>query len=497
MTTDGESPNLQSFAAFYQSLSSAKHEHYQTLLDTKVSGPDAFDLQRQHLMNLYKDVHVPHSFVDSSGQIFDCIPIESQPALRKSGGRVETPPTLPTGQRQSARPAARAPVLSADRKDRYGNTMACPPGTVAIRRITLQEMSRFETLEHFLRKSPRRNSRRRSQLLAGPDAPAATDPPHEYAHAFNTVDNIGGHGFLNIWSPSVTGAQIFSLSQQWYVATGPSGTQTAEVGWQVYPQKYGHSKPVLFTYWTADGYQNTGSYSNDAGDFVQYSSTCPVGIALEDISTSGGQQAEVEISFVLSGGNWWLFVNGDDDAHAVGYYPTALYQSGPMATGAAEIDFGGETVGSNSYPAMGSGSFAAQGYKTAAYQRNVTYFPPGGGVQNATLQASQDWPSSYTISIEQSAAWGTFFFFGGPGDGSQVATRAELPPSGASAPDSTQLLGAVLNSVKLALAEKVSERPLLFPNGVLEIDVCVQNEAAPRTSSLTLKVIGAKKSDVS
>ena len=48
-----------------------------------------------------------------------------------------------------------------------------------------------------------------------------------------------------------------------------------------------------------------------------------------------------------------------------------------MASGAAEIDFGGETLdmpnyGENAWPQMGSGDWAKYGFKEAAYQRNIS-----------------------------------------------------------------------------------------------------------------------------
>ena len=386
---------------------------------------NAFEEKRQHLLNLYSGVTVQHSFVDDSGQVFDCVPVAQQPALKKSAGPLATPPALPGKAKALSAPVGGV-VLDGTRTDRFGNKMVCPPGTVPIRRVTLDEMNRFEDLHHFLRKGPRSDQRSASQLLRPLIAPSV-EPPHEYAHAYQPAANVGGHSILNVWAPNVTGNQIFSLSQQWYVASGGNGLQTAEVGWQVFPQKYGHSQPVLFTYWTADGYTSTGSYSNDAGDFVQYSANCPVGTALTQTSVSGGTQAEIELSFVLSDGNWWLFVNGTDSAHAVGYYPTSLYQNGPMTTGATEIDFGGETVGTGSYPPMGSGAFASGGSGKAAYQRNIEYFPPGGGVQAASLTPSQDWRDSYTIDLETSADWGEYFFFGGPGSSAQPSAAAPLP----------------------------------------------------------------------
>jgi hypothetical protein len=430
MSSD-EIAGIERFADFYNRLGSATHNEYSTKRHAKVESEESFNAQRQHLLGLYKDVEVQHSFVDGTGQIFDCIPINQQPALKKSGRPLATPPTLPV---RHAPASPRAPTLAPlhpDRRDRYGNAMGCPEGTVAIRRVTLDEMTRFEDLEHFLRKTPRHKQKRAHPLFAPPDVSDAEDPPHEYAHAYQTINNIGGHSALSIWDPAITGDQIFSLSQHWYVATTDTGlVQTAEVGWQVFPQKYGHSRPVLFTYWTADGYASTGSYSNDNGDFVQYSSTCPVGLALEQVSAIGGAQAEIELSFVLSDGNWWLYVNGADTADAVGYYATALYQNGPLATGATEIDYGGETVGVSSYPPMGSGQFAAQGKGQAAYHRNIYLFPPGGGTQDADLQASQDWPQSYTIAVQSSNEWGEYFFFGGPGSAGPTAPAPRAVPVG-------------------------------------------------------------------
>jgi hypothetical protein len=417
MSSDEDARMLEPFEVFYDNLAKATHNDYKTKQHSKVKDSTSFEAQRHHLLSLYDNVMVSHSFVDTGGQVFDCVPVKEQPALKRSGRPLASPPVLP---RCASEPVpSNIPSLAPlrpGRADRYGNAMTCPEGSVPLRRVTLGEMTKFEDLEHFYKKNPRSNRKRSSQLFTRPDAPSSTEPPHEYAHAYQRVNNIGGHSFLNVWDPTIVDPQVFSLSQQWYVATGSAGLlQTAEVGWQVFPQKYGHSKPVLFTYWTADGYTSSGSYSADAGDFVQYSPTCAIGVALEQVSALGGEQAELELSFLLSEGNWWLYVNGTDVVNAVGYYPTTLYRNGPMTTGATEIDYGGETVGAGSYPAMGSGNFAAQGSGQAAYQRNIYYYPSGGSIQDADLLPSQDWPDSYTIINQQSADWGKYFFFGGPG----------------------------------------------------------------------------------
>jgi hypothetical protein len=107
-------------------------------------------------------------------------------------------------------------------------------------------------------------------------------------------------------------------------------------------------------------------------------------------------------------------------ANTIGYYPTSLYSGGQMASNATSILYGGETVcRSVSWPPMGSGLFSAWGWQQSAYQRNIFYFPPGGGSQWANLTPEQPSPACYTMSLEPQAAapWGVYFFYGGPGGG--------------------------------------------------------------------------------
>ena len=405
---------LRSFDEFYKDLGSAPHARFEERAEKQVVGVDEFERQREHLLNLYKDVHAEHSFVDSAGQIFDCIPTNEQPALKGSGKSVATPPDISQELWQPSGEGRDMLFLGSSQADKFGNPMACPEGTVPIRRVTLEEISRFDTLEDFFGKSPRHSPHRTPLLLNIPVPPEVTDSAHDYAIGFQQVPNIGGHSILNIWQPPCEGAQV-SLSQQWYVAPGPWGRQTAEVGWQVYPQKYGHNRPVFFVYWTATDYNGTGSYNYDRGEFVQYSPACPVGLALPNVSAPGGPQGEIEVAFLLIQANWWLFVNGSDAAHAVGYYTTSLYRGGPMTVGAAEIVYGGETSANGSFPPMGSGEFAAAGFQHAAYQRDIGYFVQGGGSQVAGLLPGQLSPAQYTVAIGNAGNWGEYIYFGGPG----------------------------------------------------------------------------------
>jgi Neprosin len=150
---------------------------------------------------------------------------------------------------------------------------------------------------------------------------------------------------------------------------------------------------------------------------VQIGTTFAPGMALGPVSVSGGAQYEIELAYWLANGRWYLYFNGTQGSNVIGYYPVSLYRGGALATQASEIDYGGETTGTTSFPPMGSGAFANQGWQRAAYHRAVGYWPPPGGAMiNANLTASQAWPGCYTAQLQLYAApWSETLWFGGPG----------------------------------------------------------------------------------
>jgi hypothetical protein len=409
------------FARFLDNVKAAKHADFAAAPASLVKQPDKFEEMRTHILKLYEGTQVPHSFVDANGSTFDCVPIEQQPSLRGVSGAIPKAPDLPTtpkpptpaGEAHDWKPTEFGPQLGPDRKDQFGNVMNCPNGTIPIRRVTLEDMSRFENLRSFLQKRPGGGAIPPKAASAPPQAAAAT---HRWAHAFQNVANLGGHSFINVWDPPIGANQVFSLSQHWYVGGSGAGLQTAEVGWQVYPQFYGNTKPVFFIYWTADGYNQTGCYNLSCTGFVQTNSSWAIGGAMSPWSVTGGAQYELEIAYFLTGGRWWLYVKGTAGANAIGYYPVSVYKNGAMASHAAEIDYGGETVGTTSFPKMGSGAFANQGWQKACYQRQIYYYPQAGGSAWAALTASQAWPNCYTAQVVNYAApWNETLWYGGPG----------------------------------------------------------------------------------
>jgi hypothetical protein len=413
---------ITSFKQFLDTVNASKHADFLGKATSKVAREDAFAEMRAHILKLYEKTGVPHSFVDENDSIFDCIPIEQQPSLKGANTPIPKAPDLPRIEPPAGAAAyddkKDLPVpeqLGPDKKDKYGNVMQCPSGTIPVRRVTLEDMSRFENLRGFLRKTPTGGAEPpRSDTPGSARQAAAT---HRWAHAFQNVSNVGGHSFLNLWQPAIGANQIFSLSQHWYTGGSGNGLQTAEVGWQVYPQFYGNNRPVFFIYYTADNYNNTGCYNLTCSAFVQTNNSWAIGGAIpQPYSTTNGPQYSLEVAFYLSGGRWWLYVRGTQSANAIGYYPVSIYNNGALAGHASGIDYGGETVGTTSFPPMGSGAFANQGWQKAAYQRQIYYYPTAGGSAWASLTASQSWPNCYTAQLNTyGSPWNTSLWFGGPG----------------------------------------------------------------------------------
>ena len=85
---------IKSFSDFMDSVRSAKHEHYTEKTGNIVANEVEFTNMKEYLTKLYQGVEVLHSFTDENGSVFDCIPIEEQPALKDSG-KVSKAPDLP------------------------------------------------------------------------------------------------------------------------------------------------------------------------------------------------------------------------------------------------------------------------------------------------------------------------------------------------------------------------------------------------------------------
>ncbi len=412
-----------SFDDFLQSVRDATFDEYAQRDGAAVRDADAFEEMRQHILTMYDGVVQVSSFVYED-QYVDCITIESQPSVRLQD--LEVTRDAPTGSRFSEEGTEGEAPGSAESvesplvmglTDAYGNPVSCDDGTIPMARLTLETLTRFETLDAFFGKDVGGGG----QYPQGEQLPEGDNPDHMYAAARQNVTNFGGNSWLNLWNPNVPNDSDFSLSQQWYAGGEGDGLQTVEGGWQLYHQKYGDNRARLFIFYTADNYQKKKCYNLDCAAFVQINNHWYIGGPWSAYSSTGGTQWGFEMQWKYFRGNWWLFLRGPGAYEAVGYYPGTLFGTGQLSRSASEITYGGEVTGSGNMPQMGSGAFSNQGWQRAAYQNTIFYIPrdedDGVGVW-ANLFEIEPNPDCYTIDITPASSggnWGTYFFFGGPG----------------------------------------------------------------------------------
>lgn len=382
-------------------------------------------------------------FTTVAGDDVDCVDIHAQPALRRPGMERHViefaPKTFPKAERQgplqslgegeqsdkvSSEAVVVAPPIGSPNEQ-------CPHGSVPLRRLTMDTLQRFRTLEDFRKKVPSHIGQvRDGELDRMDDKQIPADdlvPPrigasslHQYAHAYQYVANWGAETVLNLWNPYVERSDEFSLSQMWVVRGSGANTETVEAGWQKYRDLYGDWNARLFIYFTPDNYGSGGCYNLTCGAFVQTNNTVYIGGAFSQYSQLGGAQWEIKLLWYKDGpnGHWWLRYGNT----WVGYYPRTLFDANGLRDQASLVDFGGEIIdkrtnGRHTYTDMGSGHWPYEGFGYAAYQRALQYVDTTNFYRDASsLTATRTDRECYDIALYHSSdAWGWYFYFGGSG----------------------------------------------------------------------------------
>ncbi|HEX6099310.1 MAG TPA: neprosin family prolyl endopeptidase [Thermoanaerobaculia bacterium] len=397
-TRTSDTRSAASFTSFVAATRAAAPDAYVGRDGFAVANAAEMRRMQAHLAALYEGVTSSRAVRDSAGTLFDCIPIERQPGLR-GGKPLLTPrmPTLPSGPAgEGAGPRGRAI---------QPNSVGCGARTIPMRRITLEQMARFRTLEEYLTRKKKRHS------VAGTDD---DDGVHYYATAEQVVDAYGAGTDMSIWQPVVPSGPNDSISQVWVSGGSGAEMQTAEAGWMVYPVKNGTDSPVLFEFWTPDGYAS-GCYDLECPGFVQTNKNWTLGGAVGPISQPGGDQSVLRVTWWRDSldGAWWLYL-GHTTLQAVGYISQSYYGTGQMSKNATEVEFGGETTTLATAGQMGSGAHANAGYGYAAFQTRLSYYPTTGGIvpmKPTTLK--QRTPQCYTVTATSEPEL-TYIYYGGP-----------------------------------------------------------------------------------
>ncbi|KAI4336190.1 hypothetical protein L6164_014746 [Bauhinia variegata] len=367
--------------------------------------PEAELLKLRRIRAHLKRINKPavKTIKSPDGDLIDCVLSDHQPAFdhrELKGQKPLDPPERPKGY-SNAETVKESFQLWTDSGE------SCPEGTVPIRRTTEEDILRASSIRRFGRKP--RHVRRDS-----------TGSGHEHAVVFvNGEQYYGAKASINVWTPRVTDQYEFSLSQIWVIA-GSFGNDlnTIEAGWQVSPELYGDTYPRFFTYWTTDAYQATGCYNLLCSGFIQTNNRIAIGAAISPRSAYNGRQFDIGLMVWKDPkhGHWWLeFGSG----LLVGYWPDFLFSH--LRSHANMVQFGGEIVNSRSRgyhtgTQMGSGHFAEEGFRKAAYFRNLQVVDWDNNLLPlSNIHQLADHSNCYDIRQGRNNVWGTYFYYGGPG----------------------------------------------------------------------------------
>jgi hypothetical protein len=364
---------------------------------------------------------VEKTFFTEYGDEIDCVKIHRQPALKHrkmKEYKIATPP----GQLKRMDGPTEAPLTDTP-DESTDDTLAsmttaetCDKGTVPIMRLKMANMKRFETLEEFRKKIPSHLKGKESAVEAPRDGASSL---HQYATAYQYVNNHGAQTVLNLWNPYTERSNEFSLSQMWVVRGTGSSRETIEAGWQKYRDLYGDWYARLFIYFTPDNYGSRGCYNLTCSGFVQINNSVIIGGKYSSYSSLGGDQKTITLRWQKGGSNnaWWL----KHGSTWVGYYPQSLFDSNGLRYYGARVSFGGEIIdrqpgGRHTYTDMGSGRWPYEGYRYAAYQRSIKYITTSNywATPSLTRNVPDRW--CYDLALKSSTgSWGKYFYFGGSG----------------------------------------------------------------------------------
>ncbi|CAH8262734.1 unnamed protein product [Arabidopsis lyrata] len=385
-----------------------------------VTGSESSNTRDAEINRLMKKLNKPFlkSIKSPDGDIIDCVHMKNHPIydhpLFKNHTIQMRPTSYPEGWSNKDSDNEKHNMVP----QLWTINGKCPKNSIPIRRTRKEDILRAKSIERFGKKDP--NNIHQHKRPTNP----TNDGVHEYAILKVEVNSpramfYGTQTFINVWKPYVQHTKEFSLAQIW-MSAGSYSTQleTIEAGWQVLTALYNDTNPRYFVYWTNDSYIQHGCYNTICPGFVVVNQAFALGAAVPEVSIRDGLQYEIFTSIWKdrSSGNWWLRFG----THViVGYWPSLLFNR--LRIGATEVEWGGEIVNlkeNNQHTStqMGSGSFAINGYRKASYFRNIFVTDENNitrqPVGPSTFVSEE---SCYDIRYRTEQAWGSFFYYGGPG----------------------------------------------------------------------------------
>ncbi|CAE6121528.1 unnamed protein product [Arabidopsis arenosa] len=259
----------------------------------------------------------------------------------------------------------------------------CPMGTIPVRRVSREDISRASSPSQFGRKTPHRYSFLDNALQhKGGNFNITAEKinqaqPRLRSEAFIVAlgyNFVGAQSDINIWNPPRVEASDYSTAQIWLVGGLSDTFESVEAGWMVNPAVFGDSRTRLFISWTGDAYTKTGCINLLCAGFVQTSQKFALGATVEPVSSASSTQYDITVSVYLdpNSGNWWLTCANN----VMGYWPGTLFAY--LKHSATAVQWGGEVHSPNvilkkphTTTSMGSGQWASYIWAEACYHTNI------------------------------------------------------------------------------------------------------------------------------
>ncbi|VAI52392.1 unnamed protein product [Triticum turgidum subsp. durum] len=326
---------------------------------------------------------VNKTIVMKDGDVYDCVDVNEQPAFRHpllKDHKVQMQPNyFPVWMDIQTLPSDEPSIIE------------CPMGTIPILHTN------------------------------GSDTIAAHsyDGQLESAGLIYQGDVYGVRGVFNVWEPKVNKYSKDSSAMCVEMKSGgEQHTDRIGAGVRVFPTLSGDTFVRFHISWY-DGLYKKSCIDFSCPGFVQVSHRVGLGARMRSPSVYHGKQTVIHIQIFKDpvSKNWWLTY----EHVAIGYWPSALFEflrnKGDAAFWGGIVE--GPTASSNS-PQMGSGHFASEGYRGAAFVKNIQIANNEKGYFD-TPDKSQVRPESsdkskYTVErFEYSKYVGMRIFYGGLG----------------------------------------------------------------------------------
>ncbi|KAG2301322.1 hypothetical protein Bca52824_029973 [Brassica carinata] len=363
------------------------------------------------------------------GDIIDCVDIYKQPAFDHPALRnhkIQMKPSVELGSKENNSPTdgSSKPVTS----QIWSKSGRCPVGTIPIRRVSREDISRASSPSSFGRKPPHVYNTLYKSDQHTTNSNSTTGKKHNprpknrsEAMFFAVGSNyLGAQSNINVWNPPGVQKSDYSSAQMWLLAGDQSEmSEIIEAGWMVNPRVFGDNRTRFFAYWTKDAYRKTGCINLLCSGFVQTSKHVALGAAIEPVSSSGHEQYYIMVKIYQDpqSKNWWL--SRHDKVY--GYWPSAIFKHLPQ--GATQVQWGGEVYSPNvrkkphTKTPMGSGESPIHLWGKACYHAYIR-------IKDASMQLKYPMPLAefsdenqcYTTILHKATNVSEpYLYFGGSG----------------------------------------------------------------------------------